>query len=382
MSSQSEDKFSALVGEIYDAALSTDPWPALLQHLSEVLGKMGVIFFARDLKAEEVPGDSVENLDPAMSESAKKYHLSIRVKAPRVKAGAGRAAGGPDTADEGAAEEDETAGARSQSIVLGSFISQDKPTGSLIGVQVAPGHPSAAIWDGATLRRLAAHLRRAFDFHKQFLSINVQQAATMRALDHLPTGVLFVDSRARVLAMNASARITVAEGDGLIVRRNGVYAESSEQTKALRDLIGRAATTGNGTENERGGAMTLDRPSLRRPLWILVVPLKRKKSGEEDSPAVVALFVSDPDRRYRVPAAALQKFYGLTPAETRLLEALVNGMSLEEASEEFRVSKNTLRTQLHQIFRKTDTSRQSEVIKLVLSAPVHMSAAEGPSEGK
>ena len=68
----------------------------------------------------------------------------------------------------------------------------------------------------------------------------------------------------------------------------------------------------------------------------------------------------------------LAPFPALTKAETRLLEALVNGKSLEEASEEFQVSKNTLRTQLHQIFRKTDTSRQSEVIKLVLSTPVQL----------
>jgi DNA-binding CsgD family transcriptional regulator len=57
--------------------------------------------------------------------------------------------------------------------------------------------------------------------------------------------------------------------------------------------------------------------------------------------------------------------FGLTPAETRLAEALHEGRSLDRAAAEFGLSRETLRTHLKAIFRKTGCSRQSDLVALV-----------------
>lgn len=371
----SENLISTLIGDIYDAALTTDRWPVLLKRLSQTLSKAGVSLFARDLKAEEVQRPDNESVDPNLDEGGEAYHLRIKVSGKR-RGGAGRG-GGDDRGGAGQAFSDATgeALAPADSIVLGCFVSRDKPVGSLLGIKRLEANDPGGRWDSATLRSLAPHLRRAFELHKQFLSLNAQRSATKRVLDHMPIGVLLVDGRGRVLTTNSSADEIVAQDDGLTIERGGVRGVTGQETMALRSLIGEAAASGRGDGPEVGGAMTLDRPSMRRAYWILVVPLRGRLASEEGVPGIVALFVCDPERRHEIPTQALESFFGLTPAEIRLLEALVNGKSLEEASEEFQVSKNTLRTQLHQIFRKTDTSRQSEVIKLVLTAPVQISSA-------
>ncbi len=351
-----QEELSKVVGQIYATALSTDSWPELIKRHSELLGEVGVSLFVRDLTAEEVPVTG-EGED----EEGQKFHLTIKVHA-------------NDLSSDDAPQKD--AGSRSavppESIILGCFVSRDRPTGSLIAIQPSKRRKGPVSWDAEMLRQVAPHLRRSFELHNQFLTLNMQQAATRHVLDHFPVGVILVDSRSRILTMNSSAKAIIELADGIAVDRLGVRATSSQETASLRSLIASAARAGNGRDIERGGAMMMERPSALRPLWVLVAPLAGNRGQDDTLPAVVALFVSDPDRRHEIPADALERFFGLTPAEIRLLEALVNGKSLEEASEEFQVSKNTLRTQLHQIFRKTDTSRQSEVIKLVLSSPVQV----------
>jgi len=55
----------------------------------------------------------------------------------------------------------------------------------------------------------------------------------------------------------------------------------------------------------------------------------------------------------------------LTPAESRLAELLARGLSLDLASSELGISRETARNQLKSAFFKTGTHRQSELISLV-----------------
>ena len=64
----------------------------------------------------------------------------------------------------------------------------------------------------------------------------------------------------------------------------------------------------------------------------------------------------------------LVKLYGLTPAETRILVFLAQGMSLPEAAATLGVGEATVKTHMHNVFAKTGTNRQAEVVKLVMSA--------------
>ena len=68
----------------------------------------------------------------------------------------------------------------------------------------------------------------------------------------------------------------------------------------------------------------------------------------------------------------LQGLYSLTQAEAELVGLLAQGLSLEEAARQRSVTMNTVRSQLKQVFSKTDTKRQGQLVRLVLSgvAPI------------
>jgi len=92
-------------------------------------------------------------------------------------------------------------------------------------------------------------------------------------------------------------------------------------------------------------------------------------------PAGSALFSTGPlfliiVRNLSVPAGAgtisdLAAAFGLTPAEIRLCETLLQGHSLKDAADMLGVASETARHRLKTIFQKTDTHKQSELIALL-----------------
>ena len=76
-------------------------------------------------------------------------------------------------------------------------------------------------------------------------------------------------------------------------------------------------------------------------------------------------FIHDPDKTLYLNAALLAQVFGISPAETRLAQALLSGDTLNRVSQELSISENTAKSQLASIFAKTETHRQSELIALL-----------------
>ena len=91
--------------------------------------------------------------------------------------------------------------------------------------------------------------------------------------------------------------------------------------------------------------------------------------GVLDEPLAV-IFVSDPSQPQEAPAELLQRLYGLTPSEARLLEQLVAGKTVENAGNAIGIKLSTARVYLKVIFQKTNTNRQPELLQKVQSSPI------------
>ena len=67
-------------------------------------------------------------------------------------------------------------------------------------------------------------------------------------------------------------------------------------------------------------------------------------------------------------ASRLQAYFGFSPREAELAQALLQGLSLREAALLRHVGLSTVRSQLASLLRKTDTSRQGQLIALLAQA--------------
>jgi len=63
---------------------------------------------------------------------------------------------------------------------------------------------------------------------------------------------------------------------------------------------------------------------------------------------------------------AMAKRYSLTASETRVLEAVLRVNGVRAVAEELGLSQATVKTHLHNLFRKTGTRRQSDLVKRVV----------------
>ena len=76
--------------------------------------------------------------------------------------------------------------------------------------------------------------------------------------------------------------------------------------------------------------------------------------------------VIDGADQLRLGRDALWAMFDLTAREAELALALLEGRTLPELARAQAVSKQTLRNQLSSILRKTGTTRQSELVALLL----------------
>jgi DNA-binding CsgD family transcriptional regulator len=109
----------------------------------------------------------------------------------------------------------------------------------------------------------------------------------------------------------------------------------------------------------------------KRP--ILAYPVKLENSAADalaDCQALVILI--DLDQQPRLPEMVLRTTFSMTAAEARLAGRLGAGESLEFATAQIGIAKDTGRNQLKSIFLKVGVKRQSELVAVLASIPRRM----------
>ena len=76
------------------------------------------------------------------------------------------------------------------------------------------------------------------------------------------------------------------------------------------------------------------------------------------------MFVIDPEMQRERPIDLFAAAYSLTPRERAVLSVIVEGDGLPRAAETLDIAVTTARTYLQQIFQKTRTVKQAELVRL------------------
>lgn len=241
----------------------------------------------------------------------------------------------------------------------------------------------AGRYDDAELnlvRQLMPHLRNAVLLHRELYRLKVLSASAMAALEMVPVGVILLTSSGLLLHANRRAHELVTRTGALRFGPAGaLHTTSMSGTDSLQRLIHGATQTGAGKGYAHGGSLRLVSANGRE-LQVLVTPLPVGTSpfGGE---ALAAIFCSDPDAAVGVLSRTLKNMYRMTPAETHLTEALVNGQSLKQYAEARCVSMNTVRTQLKAAAAKTGARSQADLVRIVLTGVSILIPNPSPASG-
>jgi FixJ family two-component response regulator len=190
-----------------------------------------------------------------------------------------------------------------------------------------------------------------------------QHGSLLELLDRLPQAIVLCDASCRALLLNHSARSLATVRDLIIDAQGRLCAGTAEETNRLRQLV--AEATSDHAGEGRGATLLLERgesPTLSATIVSL-------RSTDAHGLAVAAVFFGDPRRRATTTEQMLANLHGLTPAQARLASLLMSGHSIDEAARELQITASTARTHLKRVFAKTRTSRQGELVSLLLCGP-------------
>ncbi len=118
-----------------------------------------------------------------------------------------------------------------------------------------------------------------------------------------------------------------------------------------------------------GAVVSLSKAVGGRPLSVRVAPASNAVPAWVSRPLPVAVFcVADPDLTVAPPTNELRARFGLTRAQSALAAEILHGDGIQAAAERLSITRATARGHLAQIFEKTGTQRQSELVRLLLSS--------------
>ena len=378
-----DEGLSDLIGRVHEAAADAGLWPKVLAAMAARLGAEGGILFVGDTATSAATFWSSARIEKKRMEALRENYrpleffdrMSTEFPAAAIVT---RDRLMPDRDYEKCALYKDILGAAR---IWHAMVQVALKDGAAIAAIGFHRPRRAAPFDEADfrkLRTLSPHLARAVRLQQRIAGLELQLGNAAEVLDRLPLGVVLVDPRGRVITMNRCAKEIVAGSEGLHVDRAGnCRAGTPDERPALAQRIADAARADPAKGAQAGGAMRLSRASGRRPLSVLVAPLTGMGTRAGRRRGAI-LYVRDPELGQSTSAAVLADAYGLTASEAKLLRALIQGKRLEDAAAEFGVSINTIKTHLQNIFRKTATTRQSELLSLVLTGPAPLAAGETP----
>lgn len=210
--------------------------------------------------------------------------------------------------------------------------------------------------DLRVLKSLSDRLHAAADISRAVGSARIESAS--RAFELSQTPVVFLSRTAAVLAANRPAEALFARGDvGIVGGR--LQPRSSAAAKGLDNALKEVLQT---RVHLSSRVVSIPRPEGR---GILARVIRFEDVAQNPMSLCQAIVIFHDLDHGRVPLRAeWQKIFGLTTAECRLVEALLQGRSLEEAARAMGLSRETLRSRLKDIFGKTQVSRQAELVAL------------------
>jgi DNA-binding CsgD family transcriptional regulator len=201
------------------------------------------------------------------------------------------------------------------------------------------------------------------------------QNATILAavLDTLNVAVFVLDGDRKPLHANARARALIQEGRPFHLDQVGSLriAEANED-KALKESVSLV----------RSGAacpmrvLPVRGDGARSGMFAWVCGLSVQAPRGPGAPEVSVMITG---RSFNtVGRKVLADLFGLTQAESRLVQCLLQGISPSQYASRQELSPNTVRNQLKSVFEKTDVRRQSDLVNLIWNvlAPLNFDAAK------
>jgi len=348
-----------LVDRIYEAAFVPEFWPEVLAEAAELAGASSAAMLIVDQRLPPLYS-ATDNIIDALRAFAQSPHWyeNTRLQRMRRKNHAGFIEVGEYSTEEERRLDfsEHNLEAKGISWQIGSLI--QLPTSEMVvfSFERLAGEAIYSDHDVALLDGLRPHLARA--------SMMVARLRLERA-------------RANVDAMSAIGIPAAAvAANGVVISTNALFDALADTLRPAAfgrvaawdrevDRLLQAALSSISEEHPRVRSFPMRHKEADRAVVVHVIPLYRSASDIfERGTALIA--VSGYSMDGNVPSdAVLRGLFDLSAAEAGVATGLASGKTVKEVAEQRGIAMATARTHLAQIFRKTGTRQQGELVALL-----------------
>jgi DNA-binding CsgD family transcriptional regulator len=197
--------------------------------------------------------------------------------------------------------------------------------------------------------------------------LEMERDSSAEMLNRCDHGAVLVDESARILFANVAAEAILHDGDGLRARDGRLSAATAASTRMLRGMIA-------GDEDLADHSMLALPCSDGRKITVQVLPLRAETAWLARRPAAI-VFIKDPKATALPSPEDIRVLFDLTRAQSALAREILRGDGVQAAADRLNIARATARTHLLEIFQKTGTSRQAELVRVILQQSLAMRSA-------
>ena len=369
------DAFERILASLYDAMLDDIRWPAASALIDEACGMTGNGLLVREGSKDDFRvlfvgaywrGQRREDLEREYLEN---YHPNDE-RVPRFRQlPAGRLV---HVNDLYTAEELRTSPTYNEMLRRGGMqdsvnVRLDGPDGSCI--VWGPGDPADSDGWGssrvAMVTGLLPHIRQFVRVRQALVRAEARTTTVTALLDNPRIGVIHLDRRGRIIAVNDRARSILRHGDGLSDRDGMLRARTGADQVRLERLVGGALP--DSAAAAVSGSMLLRRSPVLPPFVLHVKPVGVPQPDYGARHVAALLLIVEPGRQQRVDPDLVATTLELTPVESQVAVWLAEGKSVRDMAEATGHTEGAIYWHLKQIYQKQSISRQVDLVRLVLS---------------
>ncbi|OAF10383.1 helix-turn-helix transcriptional regulator [Bradyrhizobium neotropicale] len=374
------NRFSSLVGGIYDAAADPSLRAAVLERIANFVGGSAATILSRDaarLSIEihqhfgtdahfrQLYRDRYVELDPLLDfhlDLASEQAISVADVMPHA---------------DFLATSFHREWVEPQSAVDLATITLER-SGARTTILQVMRHQSRGLVDDAMrerMRLVAPHIQRSriMGRHMRARSHTVTDLADV--LDGLTTAICLLDAEGRLMHANAACRQLFADANLFAMVGDRIVARTSQADKIVRGLFEAV----DGVASSAGRRQIEPVRSVDGSHYLIhALRLKRERGRPEQLPdsAAAVLFVQRASLTPTIAVDAIAEAFRLTPSELRVLTAIVEIGGVPDIAAKLGIAETTVKTHLGRLFEKTGAGRQADLVKIAagFTAPFARSA--------
>lgn len=229
------------------------------------------------------------------------------------------------------------------------------------------------------LAALNETMAQVMGLHARYARGQLEQTGDV--LNAQGVGWMAVDPGGRLVWTNDAADAMLDRpGPAVTVRHGALSFGQPNQTRKFMLALQEACSSDPALR--RGSDMMVAHADSGHAIALSIVPANNL--FVQGLPALYGAYIGLQDLSHRLAAGfedRIRAMFDLTPKEAQLAAALATGQTVADTAAVRGISMATARTQLVQLFRKTGTNQQSQLVSLLLSVLPIPYVTNGPKRG-